>query len=518
MPRTIRARLVAGVLVLLTLVCAGVGAVTSLAMERFMVDRLDQQLSVTVGKFAATLEHRRERGGYGGYGDSRGQSPGTLGVRLVGGRVTDAAVVVPGEADPEPGRGLSAHDAAVLASVPTDGHGHSVELSALDDYRVMAVDGGDGDVLVNGLPLEGVNATVHRLQFIEVVVFAAAMVFAGVAGTVWVRLSLRPLERVAATARRVSTLPLASGEVALPDRVPDEDPRTEVGQVGAAFNRMLGHVGEALARRHASEQRMRTFAADASHELRTPLATVRAHAELARRDPGEVSPEVRRSLERIDAESSRMGKLVDDLLLLARLDAGRPLARDPVDLTRVVIDATGDARVSAPGHRWRLELPEEPVTITGDADRIHQVVANLLGNARSHTPPGTTVTVSVRAASPAPGGPGGAGDPEVPDGPGASGVSGVSGGPGSSGGLGGPGPVELAVADDGPGIPEEIRDDLFERFVRADKARSRASGGTGLGLAIVRAVVTAHGGTVGVDSRPGRTVFRVLLPAGTDRG
>ncbi|MFF0312263.1 sensor histidine kinase [Streptosporangium sp. NPDC004379] len=493
MPHTIRARLVAGVLVLITLVCAGVGAVTSLAMERFMVNRLDQQLSVTVGRFAATLEHRRERSGYGGYGDSRGQPPGTLGVRLVDGRMTDAAVVVPGQDDPRPGRGLSADDATVLASVPRDGHGHSVELSALDDYRVMAVDGEDGDVLVNGLPMEDVNAMVHRLQFIEIVMFAAAVVFAGVAGTVWVRLSLRPLERVAATARRVSTLPLSSGEVALPDRVPDEDPRTEVGQVGAAFNRMLGHVGEALARRHASEQRMRTFAADASHELRTPLATVRAHAELARRDPGEVSPEVRHSLERIDAESSRMGKLVDDLLLLARLDAGRPLARDPVDLTRVVIDATGDARVSAPGHRWRLELPEEPVTIVGDADRIHQVVANLLGNARSHTPPGTTVTVSVRAVPSAPGseGPGGPGGPD-------------------------PGRVELTVADDGPGIPEEIRDDLFERFVRADKARSRASGGTGLGLAIVRAVVTAHGGTAGVDSRPGRTVFRVLLPAGTD--
>ncbi|GAA4223149.1 two-component system OmpR family sensor kinase [Streptosporangium album] len=467
-PRTLRTRLVAGVLILLALACAAIGVATSLALNRFMVDRVDQQLSMTVGGFAASLEHGKE---YGERGDSRGQSLGTLGVRLADGRVTNAAVVTRDSGSPR----LSAGDAAVLAAVPADGRGHSVELSVLDDYRVMAIDGADGDVLVTGLPLEGVNATVHRLQLAEIVGFAVVMIIAGVAGALWVRLSLRPLERVAATARRVSTLPLASGEVALPDRVPDEDPRTEVGQVGEAFNRMLGHIGEALARRHASEQRMRTFAADASHELRTPLATVRAHVELARRTPGDVPEEIRHSLQRIDAESARMGKLVDDLLLLARLDAGRPLARDQVDLTRLVIDATGDARVSAPDHHWRLELPEEPVTMTGDADRLYQVVTNLLGNARVHTPPGTTVTVSVR----------------VP----------------------GPGKAELTVADDGPGIPRELQEELFERFVRADKARSRASGGSGLGLAIVRAVVAAHGGTVDVESRPGRTVFRVLLPA-----
>ncbi|MEV6865095.1 ATP-binding protein [Streptosporangium subroseum] len=467
-PRTLRARLVAGVLILLALACATIGVATSLALERFMVDRVDQQLSMTVGRFAASLEHGEE---YGEHGDSRGQSLGTLGVRVVNGRVTNAAVVTPNSTRPS----LSVADAAVLASVPMDGRGHTVELSALDDYRVMAVKGADGDDLINGLPLEGVNATVHRLQFAEIVVFAIVMIATGVAGTIWIRLSLRSLERVAATAQRVSTLPLASGEVALPDRVPDEDPRTEVGQVGAAFNRMLGHVGESLALRHASEQRMRIFAADASHELRTPLATVRAHVELARRNPGDVPEEVRHALERIDAESSRMGKLVDDLLLLARLDAGRPLARDQVDLTRMVIDATGDARVSAPDHHWRLELPEEPVTMIGDVDRLHQVVVNLLGNARVHTPPGTTVTVSVH----------------VP----------------------GPSEAELAVTDDGPGVPEELQKELFERFVRADKARSRASGGSGLGLAIVKAVVSAHGGTMDMESRPGRTVFRVLLPA-----
>ncbi|MEV7009706.1 HAMP domain-containing sensor histidine kinase [Streptosporangium sp. NPDC051022] len=469
-PRTLRARLVAGVLVLLAFACATIGVAASLVLERFMVERLDQQLSMTVGRFAASLEHGE---GNARRADSRGQSVGTLGVRFAGGRVTDAAVVASTTVD-NTGLTLSDADAAVLAAVPVDGCGHTVELSALDDYRVMSITGADGDVLITGLPLEGVNATVHRLQFGEAVVFAVVMTVAGVAGAIWVRLSLRPLERVAATARRVSTLPLSSGEVALPDRVPDEDPRTEIGQVGAAFNRMLGHVGEALARRHASEQRMRTFAADAGHELRTPLATIRAHVELARRNPGDVPEEVAHALERIDAESSRMGTLVDDLLLLARLDAGRPLARDQVDLTRLVIDATGDARVSGPGHHWRLELPEEPVTLVGDADRLYQVVVNLLGNARAHTPPGTTVTASVR----------------VPD----------------------PGRAELTVTDDGPGIPEELQGEIFERFVRADKARSRALGGSGLGLAIVKAVVAAHVGTTAVESRPGRTVFRVTLP------
>ncbi len=171
------------------------------------------------------------------------------------------------------------------------------------------------------------------------------------------RLSLRPLRRVAATATRVTELPLASGEVTLPERVPDADPRTEVGQVGSAFNRMLGHVESALARRAASEARLRRFAADASHELRTPLAAIRGYAELARRHPGPVPADIAHALSRVESESARMSVLVDELLLLAQLDAGRPLANEPVDLTRLAIDATSDARAAAPDHRWLLELP-----------------------------------------------------------------------------------------------------------------------------------------------------------------
>ncbi|WP_141726275.1 sensor histidine kinase, partial [Actinacidiphila rubida] len=212
--------------------------------------------------------------------------------------------------------------------------------------------------------------------------------------------------------------------------------------------------------------------ADASHELRTPVATIRGHAELALRHPEPVPAGVTRALDRIAAESARMSGMVDDLLLLARLDAGRPLARETVDLTRLVLDAVDDARAAGPGHRWNLDLPEEPVAITGDAHRLHQIAANLLANARAHTPAGTRVTVQLR---------------QTPD------------------------ATELAVVDNGPGIPEALRDTVFERFTRAPQPRS--GHGSGLGLSIVSAVAAAHGGTAHVTSRPGETTFRVVLPA-----
>lgn len=468
LPVTLRGRLVAGVLALLATACLAVGVATWFAMDSFLLARVDQQLAVAGTRYAATLEHEEGREGRG---DTRGQAPGTIGVRLIDGVPTHASVV-PAGGDDLP-LTLTAADQAELAAVPADGVPRTVSLAGDDDYRVVAVEGRDGDVLVTGLPLHEAEETLTRMELFEFTMFAGALVITGIAGALWVRLALRPLERLAATARTVTGLPLASGEVTLAERVPDTDPRTEAGQVGAAFNRMLGHVEEALGRRYAVEQRLRAFAADASHELRTPLAAIRGHAELALRETRPVPEEVRHALERIDAESGRMGELVDDLLLLARLDAGRPLARDEVDLTRLVIEATGDARAAAPAHRWLLELPEEPVTVRGDGSRLHQVIANLLANAGSHTPDGTSVTVALRSL---------------------------------------PAGVELSVTDDGPGIPPELAEEVFERFSRVDKGRSRASGGTGLGLAIVRAVVTAHGGTIGLDSRPGRTVFRIVLP------
>ncbi|EST21560.1 sensor histidine kinase [Streptomyces roseochromogenus] len=476
-PRTLRARLIAGLVVLLAISCAAVGVAAVVELNGFLTRRLDQQLQQAGPAFPQSLEHGTYKpSDYDGdeHGDTRRQAAETFGARLLGGQVTSAAVV-PASDIQDPGITLTATDRAALAGLPVDGAGHTVRLSNLRDYRLMAWRGRDGDVLITGLPTEPVRAAVQRLELVAVVVFGLALTVAGVAGALWVRWSLRPLSRVAATATRVSELPLASGEVVLPPRAPDADPGGEVGRVAAAFNRMLGHVEDALTKRHASEERLRRFAADASHELRTPVASVRGHAELALLHPGPVPPEVTRALERITAESARMGEMVDDLLLLARLDAGRPLERHPVDLTHLVLDAVTDARATGPDHGWTLDLPEDPVTVPGDAHRLQQVLANLLANARLHTPVGTKVTVTLEAGTDS---------------------------------------VLLSVHDDGPGVPEEVRPTVFERFTRADHRRPTGTSGSGagLGLSIVAAVTEAHGGSVGLESRPGTTTFRVTLP------
>ncbi|MCX3062511.1 sensor histidine kinase [Streptomyces beihaiensis] len=472
---TMRARLTAGLVVLLAVSCAAVGIAAVLQLGGFLTERLDQQLRTAGTTFPASLEHPGARPtDHDGdeHGDTRRQAAGTLGVRIVHGTVEQAARVPHDDGGDQSVR-LSAADERKLAAVPADGRGHTVVLSRLGGYRVMASTGRDGDVLITGLSTEPVEAAVHRLELGCALVFGVALVVTGVAGALWVRWSLRPLSRVAATATRVSELPLASGEVALPARAPrTEPPDSEIGRLTLAFNRMLGHVENALTQRQRSEERLRSFSADASHELRTPVASVRGHAELALLHPGPVPPEVTRALERIAAESGRMGAMVEDLLLLARLDAGRPLERLPVDLTRLVLDAVTDARVVGPGHRWSLDLPEEPVTVAGDAHRLQQLLANLLTNARLHTPPGTEVRVGVEARD---------------------------------------GEAWLTVSDNGPGIPEELRKTVFERFVHGEGRRAEG-GGTGLGLSIVAAVTQAHGGSVDLESEPGATTFTVRLP------
>lgn len=480
-PHTLRARLTAGLVVLLAVSCAAVGVAAVVELNGFLTGRLDQQLREAGVRFPASLEH----GGtlpsdHDGdeHGDTRRQAVGTFGARLVGDTVTNAAVVPSGSGTGAVTVSLGARDRSELAGLPADGEGHTTELSSLGDYRMMASEGRDGDVLITGLPMESVEAAVHRLELVAALVLGAALAVAGVAGALWVRWSLRPLSSVAATAVRVSELPLSSGEVALPPRAPESDPRSEVGRVAGAFNAMLGHVEDALTKRHASEERLRSFAADASHELRTPVASIRGHAELALLHPGPVPQKVVRALGRIEAEAARMGEMVDDLLLLARLDAGRPLERCPVDLTRLVLDAVTDAQAAGPGHRWALELPEEPVTVPGDAHRLHQVLANLLANARLHTPVGSTVTISLRTHA---------------------------------------GTAVLKVHDDGPGVAEDIRPKVFERFTRADRRRTEGAGtGAGLGLSIVAAVAEAHDGSVALESGPGSTTFTVRLPTGEE--
>jgi len=518
--RTLRGRLIAGLLALLAVACACVGLVTYIALRGFLFHGLDQQLSAAEKRYVGCVQ---DRGGpppppdHDEYPPPKvphcgneipGLAAGTFSARLVKYTVTNANI--------EAGNcNLSARDAAVLTRLPVNGRPYDRDLpSAHGAYRLTAVRSTSGDVLVTGLPLGDLEQTLRRVELAEVAVFSAALLLTGVIGAGWVRVSLRPLRRITATAAEVTRLPLGSGEVALPNRVPAADQRTEVGQLAGAFNRMLGHVESALARRHASEARLRGFAADASHELRTPLAAIRGYAELARRHPGMLPDDVAHALSRVEAESARMSGLVDDLLLLARLDAGRPLADDPVDLTRLAIEAAGDARAAARDHRWQLDLPEEPVVVRGDEHRLRQVLANLLSNAARHTPPGTTVTITLGRPGGALGVPGGAvGRPDGAVGRPGGAVGRPGGAVGRPDGVAGsPGTTVLSVADDGPGIPAELQPALFERFVRGDTSRSRAAGSTGLGLAIVDAVVAAHGGHVEVTSRPGRTVFAITLP------
>nr|WP_220182626.1 HAMP domain-containing sensor histidine kinase [Streptomyces reniochalinae] len=499
-PHSLRVRLAVSCVALIAVVAAVIGAVTTIALRSYLYRQLDDEVGQIAIRAAGPKSlpqgmdpHRRDPPPPGG--DTydfvtKGATSGTIGARV--GRGDDGNVrVTDGEINTDrssSGGGvrtqasdLTRAQLDALAGVARDGKAHGVELPGRGDYRVRYADGVRGAFYV-GRPTSEVDGTISTLLVIELSVAGAGLTAAGIASAAIVGVALRPMRRVAATATRVSQLPLHSGEVALHERVPDTeaDPRTEVGQVGAALNRMLDHVHSALDARQRSETRVRQFVADASHELRTPLASIRGYAELTRRGRVPAGPEMRHALGRIEAETGRMTGLVEDMLLLARLDTGRPLSFADTDVCPLVVDAVADAHAAGPDHVWRLDLPEEggaATCVRADPQRLHQVLVNLLANARRHTPPGTTVTARVRRAGPR---------------------------------------LLLEVHDDGPGIPPALLPHVFERFARGDTSRSRASGSTGLGLAIVRAVTTAHGGEVRVESVPGQTVFTVDLPAALD--
>ncbi|WP_329218911.1 HAMP domain-containing histidine kinase [Streptomyces sp. NBC_01485] len=498
-PRTLRTRLVVVSVTLIAVVCAVIGTVTTLVLR----DHLYGQLNDSV-KEAAMRVSGGPVGGPGGKdgakngtgtatGDtdgpkqitidefvSRGPGPQkAIAAKVANGSITSGKVGertknTAGYMDVSP-EDLTEAQMKALGSVAQDQKQHTVEIPGLGTYRVQYINGNNGDFYV-GFPTSDVDGTISTLIIVEVSLTLAGLIAAGLAGTVMVSVATRPLRRVAATATRVSELPLHTGEVNLSERVPESetDPHTEVGQVGAALNRMLNHVHGALHARQESEMRVRQFVADASHELRTPLASIRGYAELTRRGREEVGPDTKHALGRIESEAGRMTFLVEDLLLLARLDAGRPLQFEQTDLVPLVIDTISDARAAGRDHVWRLELPDEPALVSADAARLQQVLVNLLANARTHTAPGTTVTARVERRGPW---------------------------------------LCVDVQDNGQGIPPDLLPHVFERFARGDSARSRATGSTGLGLAIVQAVATAHGGAVTVDSVPGRTVFTVHLPA-----
>jgi two-component system OmpR family sensor kinase len=475
---TLGRQLVIRVTALVALAAILLSAATALAARQLLLNQIDGQLD--------GVSYRAQRADPRGQGTQRqllapGQPSGSLAALTSSAGSAGQLLTDDG---PEP---LSDAALAALLAVAPDSGKQSVELGELGHYRLVSREAAlsvsgrlvDG-YAVWGLSLKPIDETLTNLVGLELVLTVLAVLGAALATRTVVLRSLRPLNRVAATAQQVSQLPLDRGEVALAVRVPaaDADPASEVGRVGQALNHMLNNVEDALAARQASETKVRQFVADASHELRNPLAAIRGYAELTRRSRDQMPEDAAYAMSRVESEAERMSRLVEDLLLLARLDSGPAIEVTPTDLTEIVINAVSDARAAGPDHSWQLDLPDEPVLALGDRHRLHQVVANLLANARTHTPPGTHVHAAI----------------EVRD-----------------------GQAVVRVGDDGPGIPPEIQQRVFERFTRADTSRVRAAGAasgtsTGLGLAIVAAVVEAHQGRVTVSSRPGWTEFTVALP------
>ena len=483
LPHSLRRQLLLGVLAVVSVVLVTVGIVSVLSLRGYVTAMSDANVAESLD--ALSNSYTRYQSGEHHSGDAgtapvaqamlqfTDQTPENLIVVLRQGTVVGSAVFSEAEAHPAPADVIR----AIEAQTWTDGKPRTENLGSLGSYRVKSrVDG--SDLLVAGVSLNLADQIIARKQLTTMVLIAAAlMVTAGL--TVWVvGYTLRPLRRLAATAAEVAAMPLADDDHRISVRVrpQDTDPDNEVGIVGQTLNRLLDNVDSALAYRVESDLRMRQFITDASHELRTPLAAIQGYAELTRQDSSTLPPTTEYALARIESEARRMTLLVDELLLLSRLGEGQDLQTEDVDLAELVVNAVNDAAVAAPTHHWVKDLPDGPVWIRGDRARLHQLVSNLLSNAKVHTPPGVTVMAGIARR----------GGPE---------------------GL----YAELTVADDGPGIDADLLPRLFERFVRADPSRSNGSG-NGLGLAIVSSIVKAHQGSVTAESSNGRTVFRVRLP------
>jgi two-component system OmpR family sensor kinase len=471
---SLRARLILGVVVLAAAGLIAAGFATYSSLSSFLVDQTDSSLDQAHGavEFAAHGPPDGDRG--------RGRDRGLPVAGAVRGYCVQvrrvASIVSGGCALPFSGaQQLSPPTYPQAVSLPStaDDRGERAAyftVSSKDGssrYRVRAWsdDGNPNTTFLLAAPLKTVDSTLHRLLLIELLV--TAIVLAALAGLgLWVvRIALKPLAAIGATAAKI-----ADGD--LSQRIEREDDRTEVGRLGKSLNTMLAQIEAGYRAREASERKLRRFVADASHELRTPLAAVRAYAELFGRGAADRPEDLERSMAGIGRESERMSLLVEDLLLLARLDEGRPLEQQPVRLDEVVREAVDAAHALDPGRP--LDVDVEPVVVTGDRDRLRQIVDNLLSNVRSHTPPDTRASVRVV----------GEGDVAV-----------------------------VEVADEGPGLEPDQLEHVFERFYRTDASRTRASGGVGLGLSIVAAVVDAHGGRVAADSEPGHGVrFRIELP------
>ncbi|HEY6706149.1 MAG TPA: HAMP domain-containing sensor histidine kinase [Actinomycetota bacterium] len=481
----LRVKLIVAVLTLVTVALVLIGTASVAVLDRYLVGRLDDQLELVARGSAG----ERPSGLPGPGRDHRGPpSPYLVQYRFANGQL-DEEVKNPLDEDqptphvPDDAAWFSANSGKVV-TVPASG-GAGRWRVAVQPRR----DGSGGSVVV-AASLDPIDSTTRQLRLIDLGVSLVVLAVLAGAGAAIVRASLRPLVEIEQTARAI-----AAGDLAR--RVPDRDPGTEVGRLGRALNTMLAQIESAFSARAASEasarrseDRMRRFVADASHELRTPLTTIRGFAELYRQGAARDPAELDRLMRRIEDQAARMGLLVEDLLLLVRLDQQRPLDRSPVDLLALAADAVTDASAVAPDRRIELVLgsgddrPRHALVVLGDSERLRQVLANLVGNALRHTPAGSPVEVRVGEAA-------------------------FDGRPGAA----------VEVVDHGPGLTPEQTERVFERFYRADPARSGADGGTGLGLSIVAALVAVHGGTVQVDSVAGRGArFRVVLPLAPDAG
>ena len=465
----LRVTLVAALLSLVALGLLASGVATTGYLHDYLIQRTDAQLTQDSGSSARRLDQPSYP-----RADARGlRAPSRYYVAIIDAHGSTVQVL------DDPTSGQSAPKIRTPSTAPA-GPFTVGSASGGADWRVLTMpvtlgDGSTGMVVV-AASLSDASSTVHRLVLLQSAIGLVVLLLLAVLGYLVVRRSLRPLAEVETTAAAI-----AAGD--LHRRVPDRGSRTEVGRLSVALNGMLTQIQVAFNASaasedaaKASEHRMRRFVGDASHELRTPLTTIRGFAELYRQGAAADHVAVQRLMGRIESESARMGLLVEDLLLLARLDSQRPLEREPVDLLTVASDAVHDAKAVAPQRAIRLEVLDGPGTpeVLGDEGRLRQVLSNLVANALTHTPKDTPLTVRVGTRADQ---------------------------------------VVLEVADTGPGLSAEHADRVFERFYRADTSRTRASGGTGLGLSIVAALVAAHGGSVGVQSQPGQgATFRVLLP------
>jgi two-component system, OmpR family, sensor kinase len=510
----LRTKLIAALLALVIVALAAISVSGGLLLRSYLTEPYDSQLLTAFDNVA----------GSSGIGLLPGQSSPAYGGIVVGIQQPGTALSPSGMQST--GHGYGNRPSASLPAVPTSltwadaNSGKLVTVpaeSGSDSWRVIAepisyqaststgtTEQGTGTLIV-AIDLGDVNATISRLAATDLIVGAIIECILALAVVIVVRSNLRPLVEIEETAGEI-----AQGH--LNRRVPERDPRTEIGSLGHSLNTMLSQIETAFHAReeseaaaHQSEERMRRFVADASHELRTPLTAIRGFAEYYRQRGGLVRrwdrgtagsaseaagtagltpDDLDRIMQRVEKEAARMGLLVEDLLLLARLDQQRPLARNPIDLLSLAADAVHDARMLAPDRTISLTVqPGAAFLVVGDEPRLRQVIGNLMSNALTHTPDGTPIEVSIGS---------GVLDPRVEN----------------------PSPaIFLDVIDHGPGMTADQAHRVFERFYRADQARTRATGGNGLGLAIVSSLVTAHGGVASVRTAPGRgATFRVTLP------